>query len=1164
MALTPQQVGTKKLGTYELVKEVSASSVGATFVAKAQGGDRSVLLTKIHRHVAKSPQLIDALLHEAKKATSLVHPHIASIADSGVSEGEPFIAYEYGDGETLATLIRRAGPEGLPLGVAARIVADVLDAIGAAHIAGPPTDSTHSSGLGHGELGPWCIHVGANGRTRVTGFAVDRAIARFGLHFAKNLDRLPYAAPERVKPMSLTLGPPPPPPDLACDLFSAAIIAWELFTRQRLFASRMEAAVIQKVLASAIPDPKQHRSELSDDVSKALLGALAREVGARIKLSALLEAVEAGEISDYDVVADFMSRQVDKSQARSLPPGARPAFASVRPPASGQSAADKTEPEPVKAPSLANGAKANGAKTMMQGTPTAQAIATAAAASDAAPARAPAPARNKTLIGGVSVEKIAAEKAAAEKAAAEKTAAEKASAEKAAAEKAAAEKAAPEKAPEVALPPVGRPPMPSSEALGDDDLVEEVTVEAAPAAVAAAIASASQSPSPPQVAAKPPPRRQPPKPRQQTLIGVEPLENALQTPAAEAKAAEPPKPAEPPKATESPKPAATAKAPEPAPEPASAEHGRPDVPRAFGAGNRVRTGLTIGKPPQAYQILAPVARGGMAEVWAARHAESAGIEKLVAIKTMLPELSDDPDFEVMFMDEMRVASRIRHSNVAEILSVGEEDGVMYIVMEWVEGETLANLQQASKPIGGFPIPVLVRLARDICAGLHAAHEVKDDQGHLVDLVHRDINPSNVVVTRDGSAKVVDFGIAKSKGRMHVTRAGSMVKGKTPYLSPEQLGGLAIDRRSDLFSLGALLYVTATGVHPFRGESELKTIENIVLKKAEPLRSVVPDINPDFEKLVLRLLEKDPKKRPATATEVAAELERIETQLAQPATEVTVATFVESAVGDVLRKRRNELVDALATFDPAAAAAARAELTGPFSGKVAAPNAAVAALDLAGTSPAPAAAAEPIAKDPTPAPPAPLPSAAIDDAPTAIDEAAPIAAAAMFAPQTIDAPSPEVPAFDGENAAAPTTAPEAEDAEFAPARPRPPWVRLVVLVALGIVVGIALIALIESLRKSKETTANSGKPTSSALATNATTKPPVTATSTATTPAATTPSTPQPSAVSTDTVAPSSSATDTTTTSSTATQTATTRPTSTYRPPTSRPSSKPPKVMPTTI
>src|SRR5262249_53770375 len=157
----------------------------------------------------------------------------------------------------------------------------------------------------------------------------------------------------------------------------------------------------------------------------------------------------------------------------------------------------------------------------------------------------------------------------------------------------------------------------------------------------------------------------------------------------------------------------------------------------------------------------------------------------------------------------------------------------------------------AKPKGGIPMPIVLRIASQVCAGLHAAHELRDDAGALLDPVHRDISPANVMISKVGFAKIVDFGIAKSKGRLHVTRAGGVVKGKTPYLSPEQLAGKPVDRRSDIFSLGILLYVLATGLHPFRGDTEIKTVENIALKDPVPLRDIVHDLNPEFEQIVLR-------------------------------------------------------------------------------------------------------------------------------------------------------------------------------------------------------------------------------------------------------------------------------------------------------------------------
>jgi eukaryotic-like serine/threonine-protein kinase len=241
--------------------------------------------------------------------------------------------------------------------------------------------------------------------------------------------------------------------------------------------------------------------------------------------------------------------------------------------------------------------------------------------------------------------------------------------------------------------------------------------------------------------------------------------------------------------------------------------------RAASAVDRLGPGSTLGR----YEILMPVAKGGMAAVWAARLQGTRGFKKIVAVKTMLPDVSDDPDFQSMFLDEARVAARIRHPNVVEILDLGEESDVLYLVMEWVDGETVSTLQKAAKPLGGIPQRIALRIASQICAGLHNAHELRDDNGALVDLVHRDISPANVLISTAGYVKIVDFGVAKSKGRLHITRAGGVIKGKTPYLSPEQLGGLPIDRRSDIFSLGALLYVLTTGLHPFRAETEMTTV-----------------------------------------------------------------------------------------------------------------------------------------------------------------------------------------------------------------------------------------------------------------------------------------------------------------------------------------------------
>src|SRR5262245_54347234 len=250
----------------------------------------------------------------------------------------------------------------------------------------------------------------------------------------------------------------------------------------------------------------------------------------------------------------------------------------------------------------------------------------------------------------------------------------------------------------------------------------------------------------------------------------------------------------------------------------------------------------------------------MATVWPARQTGSRGSTKLVAINTMLPALGDDAQYETMFLHEARLAAKIRHPHVVEIIDLGDEDDWIYIVMEWVNGETMFTLNKRAKHKGGIPLPLMIRIASSACAGLHAAHELRDDKGNLLDLVHRDISPQNVMISFDGIVKIVDFGVAKAAGRAHETRVAGIMKGKVPYLSPEQLSGQKVDRRSDLFSLGVLMYVMVSARHPFRGENDAATMENICSRAPVPLRELVPNVRSDLEAVVMRALEKTPATR----------------------------------------------------------------------------------------------------------------------------------------------------------------------------------------------------------------------------------------------------------------------------------------------------------------
>jgi serine/threonine-protein kinase len=274
-----------------------------------------------------------------------------------------------------------------------------------------------------------------------------------------------------------------------------------------------------------------------------------------------------------------------------------------------------------------------------------------------------------------------------------------------------------------------------------------------------------------------------------------------------------------------------------------------------------------------YELLLPVAAGGMAMVWAARLRGSRGFQKIVAVKTMLPKLSEDPQFEKMFLDEASLASRIQHPNVVEVIDLGEQDGVLFIAMEWLDGVPLNQLMKAAKVASGIPLDVAVHFLTHAAEGLHAAHELKDDRGQLVGLVHRDVSPQNIIIGYDGFTKMVDFGLAKATALGDgATRAGQL-KGKISYMAPEQVRGDALDRRADLFALGVVLYAVTTGKHPFRRESEGATLFAISSPDPAPAPSKFIEGYPEkLEAVLMKAIAKDPNDRFSTALEMARALE----------------------------------------------------------------------------------------------------------------------------------------------------------------------------------------------------------------------------------------------------------------------------------------------------
>jgi hypothetical protein len=318
-----------------------------------------------------------------------------------------------------------------------------------------------------------------------------------------------------------------------------------------------------------------------------------------------------------------------------------------------------------------------------------------------------------------------------------------------------------------------------------------------------------------------------------------------------------------------------------------------------------------------YELLLPIAQGGMAVVWAARMRGSHGFSKIVAVKTMLPSLSGDPHFQQLFLAEAGLASRIKHPNVCEIFDLGEERHVLYIVMEWIDGESLSTLLSACrKRERRIPFAVATKMVLDAAKGLHAAHELRSEQGELLGLVHRDVSPQNVLVTYDGQVKIVDFGVAKavSVSEHQTTKAGH-VKGKVQYMAPEQAFCDAIDRRTDVFTLGIVLYQLTTGIHPFRAENELATLARITSPEPVPAPETLVKGYPRLlSAAVQRALSKDPDERYATMADFAKDLEAVSNKLAALGEEKNIGGFVREVLGDRAAERATAIKDALRDAD----------------------------------------------------------------------------------------------------------------------------------------------------------------------------------------------------------------------------------------------------------
>jgi serine/threonine-protein kinase len=296
-----------------------------------------------------------------------------------------------------------------------------------------------------------------------------------------------------------------------------------------------------------------------------------------------------------------------------------------------------------------------------------------------------------------------------------------------------------------------------------------------------------------------------------------------------------------------------------------------------------------------FQLVRRLAMGGMAEVLLARPLPAIGQEPVV-VKRILPRYANQPEFVAMFHNEARVAQLLRHPNIVRTFEFGTAEDAYFIAMEYLDGVTTRDLLQACLR-RGEPVPYghAIAIVSQVCAGLHHAHELTDRDGKPLQLVHRDVSPQNVVVTRQGAVKLLDFGIAKSLAAHGETGVGKL-KGKLAYLSPEQCRGVC-DRRSDVFAAGLLFYELTIGQRAYRGANEDEVVTRVVTGRIDPPRLLRSDYPLELAQVLGRALARSPDGRYATAAEFAAALEEARVALALESSPTALAALVACVQAD---------------------------------------------------------------------------------------------------------------------------------------------------------------------------------------------------------------------------------------------------------------------------
>jgi serine/threonine protein kinase len=307
-----------------------------------------------------------------------------------------------------------------------------------------------------------------------------------------------------------------------------------------------------------------------------------------------------------------------------------------------------------------------------------------------------------------------------------------------------------------------------------------------------------------------------------------------------------------------------------------------------------------------YQRLEALASGGMGTVYLGR-IMGRGPSRTVAMKVLHPHLASDPEMVAMFLDEARVATRLRHPNLVGVLDMDMIGDELVIVMDYVEGTTLGSMQSALRQRGKkMPVGVGARILCDALAGLHDVHELRDEKGALLGLVHRDFSPHNLLVGTDGTTRLTDFGVALAAGRLASTRPDGTLKGKLRYLAPEQVGRKPVDRRVDVFAAGIVLWECITGERLFEAPTEAETVTRVLRHSIEPPSTMRPEISIDLDEVCLRALERDPERRFQNAADFGDAVRSAGAPLAAAS---DVGRLVQDLAAESISKQRESLARA---------------------------------------------------------------------------------------------------------------------------------------------------------------------------------------------------------------------------------------------------------------